>query len=307
MFVLLIFLNTSTVLFQIATLFTPSWVYRDHQYFSLTQCTSCTNLKANWTYECLARESCEKSEDSCTSLTNYYNASAIYTYLQILSIFLGLVFIEKLFLMVFSLNFGSLIFFHIFSFLHLACLITSILSWVFISSVKHSNLSSGSIFSFFTGVWGTLSCIFTNYLVIRHKLEETRKISNESFQICGISVRILILFGILFGVFAFAFTLGAFISKQWVSGDGFSGSLSRCKDCYEVEWMNWSCLKGFYCEVNENSEECKIYGRLSKSESVLIPIVTIAQFLLLLSFQQSGALLIFQDYGYFYMNYVGNI
>lgn len=149
--------------------------------------------------------------------------------------------------------------------------------------------------------------IVTNCLVFRNKPEEIRKLSSGTFQICGIDVRIFVLLGILSGVFALGLNLGAFASKEWVKGEGFSGGLMRCKDCYEVKWMNWRCLEGFYCEVNGDSEECKNYEKLAKAEAVFMPVMIVGQFLLLLSFQQSGALLIFQNYGFFYMNYVRNI
>lgn len=302
--VLLVILNSTTIILQLSTLFISPWVSLENRSYSLTQCTSCSGLKKDWTFECLARESCQEKSSDCSTLTDFFNASKIYAYFQVLSIFFGLLFIEKLFLMVFSLNFGTHSFFHIFSIIHLGSLLASILSWVFVSSVESSVLSFGPIFAFFTAAWAILCFLLTNWKIYNEKAQENIKFIIETSQLCGIDNKVYTFIGLLFGALTLACILLGVINKEWVKGEDFIGSLTKCKDCYEVRWMDWGCMKAYHCEIDKNSEICEVYQKLSKSESAYIPIQIISVFFLLLSFQQGSALLISQHYGCAYLSRV---
>ena len=289
---------------QLGSVFSPTWVSMKDEEFSLVSCVSCKGLKKSSTFECLARETCENQEDSCSTYTDYFNAGRIFTFLQVFSMFFCVLILEKLTLLLYEGSYGSLKFLHIFSFCHLASQIAGLVSWFSLSSTSYEDTLLGPSLSLASIILSSLVLIAANWFVCHLKNTVEPPVLFENGFLCGINAKVHIIFSLSFGFFGLVLIYLGITSDHWVVWDDYKGGLAKCKNCLQVQSMDWDCVQGYYCEINEDSDECKTFGDLSRSSKVFWPLQTLSVLFIMLSFQQGTATLISSKYGWTYMSQV---
>jgi hypothetical protein len=211
---------------------------------------------------------------------------------------------EKLFLTITSSPSGSLLFFQVFSVCHLGSQVAALITWFSITSADFSSCLVGVSLSISAVFISFFAAVISNWALFKGKNEEEMPVIYEEGKLCGINARIHLLIGLILGIMALALIFNGITNENWIIGNDFEGSLSRCKDCLSVKWMNWDCVQGFECEINSNSKDCKTFQDISKSIKFFSPLITLSVLFLMLSFQQGAACLISYQYGWTFMGQV---
>ena len=301
-----VFLIPSIVILalQVATLLTPTWVKYNNETYDLFKCVSCKDLKKSWTFECLARQSCKNQDESCQDFNDLFNSGKTFAFFQIFSIFCGIIVLEKIFLLVSSKSIGNLMFFYLFCLLHFAFAVASLVAWFSMSSAKYSNTLSGPKLAI-----TTIIVIFISYLSmiipIRGSYQGCVVYVETQYQpICKISSKVLLAIGLAFGALSLCLIYIGVINENWVSWNSVEGSLFKCKNCLDFKDSNWVCSQTYFCEIDENSEQCEVYRKVSESSSTFIPLQLLSIFFITLSFQPGAASLLSTHYGWKYISQV---
>lgn len=95
---------------NIASLSHPTWASQGESLeFGLSQCTNCPKANDGWSWECYAQYYCELDNDlgSCKLFNDGYKASYSYLFLEVLSIMLTIMLIEKIIIAILGGDYGS--------------------------------------------------------------------------------------------------------------------------------------------------------------------------------------------------------
>lgn len=289
---------------QVSTLLTPTWVEYNNETYDLFKCVSCKELKKSWTFECLARQSCKNQDDSCQDFNDLFNAGKTFAFFQIFSILCGLIVLEKLFLLISSKPIGNLTFFYLFCLLHFSFAFSSLVAWFSMSSVSYSSTLTGPKLAI-----AAIVIIFISYLsmiipISRSYQASVIYIEGQYKPICKMSSKLLLGLGLIFGALSLCLIYSGVIHENWVSWNSIEGSLFKCKNCLEFKNSNWVCSQTYFCEIDENSEQCEVYKKISKSSTTYIPLQLLSIFFITLSFQPGAASLLSIHYGWKYISQV---
>ena len=198
---------------SIFTIFSKDWSKYNDRTFGLFSCTTCTNLQANWTWECLARVSCELSDTSCGSFLNGYQAGVIYTYLELSSIILGLYLLEKLILMVFHRHSVVKPLLYLSTILHFLSHLLALVSWYLLINPWNSEFSTSSGVAVSIYNCGFISCygILIIYSISRRSHDPSilqEKYENNK-RLLELNPRVCVFIGLLMAVTGGGFIVAA--------------------------------------------------------------------------------------------------
>lgn len=304
----------------IASLSVPNWSeVNGNKQMSLTGCVDCDNLHEDWNFECLARTICEENDElgGCKVYLNLYKSSYAFLILELLSLLMGLLLLEKKLIWLFKKQFaqGSIAYFQagLMLFFHLLATIL----WLVYSKAQWSDCNSTS------DIYKTpcviakvgpglaianiiLMTITLSYFIIvfrkRSALNLQSSVSLKKLLWVKGKLWVIILLGLL--TVTYILILASLTTTKWVSHDNeIEGSLLRCKDCRKVENLSWQCLSGTECEIDGSSSDCKLYKRLYNSGKVFITLESISIIFLLFFAQNLTALIKEVNYGIGGLNY----
>ena len=310
-------LATLNISLIIASLSSESWSkFNSSKVQTLYNCSDCDLLQEDWNFECLARLSCNNSLDPglCSMYSSLYKASFAYLTASLLC---SILFIEKLILLTFGYYIGSRVL-TVGSAVGMALFhVIGTILWFGYTSAGHNcpHVSGSEIPSvcYSTGpVIAIANCVLMGITVVFFSVgfcksevqEEDKTVRGKFLWISIEKWGWVILFFVLAGI---VLKLGSLTVQAWVKSGTFQGSLYRCKDCNEIEWMGWDCLQGTECNINPNSQKCVSYSKLHRASKRFISLEAACVILIALFLQVLTALIMGQDYGNRFMNYVRNI
>jgi hypothetical protein len=280
----------------------------------LLTCHDCGDFKKDWTFECLARSYCELTGEECEFYQDLYFAGYAYTSLELASLMMLWLFYMKVLLLFTGRYPGPKLTLLIPGLLMLIFHTLGILLW-FIYSKAGLDCDSTDFKSrpdICIGR-GPILALINSFLMIFVFILSTWSIYKEALPL-RIEIHpggFLWLSGRTWSKIcltlttAYTFFLFASLSvTDWIHSDNYQGSLSRCKDCQEVEWLSWSCLKSEQCEINDSSSSCKEYKNLSKANEVHLGLQVVSMFLLAYFFQSITSLLNQTLHGPAFLNYL---
>jgi hypothetical protein len=122
--------------------------------------------------------------------------------------------------------------------------------------------------------------------------------------ICKIHSKLILILAIIFGVASLCLIYAGIVHQNWVVFKDFKGNAWRCENCLDFKNADWVCSQHFFCEIDEKSEECKTFKRLSRASDVFFPLEMISVLFLILSFQPGAASLKSMHYGWKYISQV---
>lgn len=321
----LVFLLISTVLLllvlslMISSLSVHSWSkINDKSVMSLIGCIDCKPLNNDWNFECFARSICNENSDLglCKIYTTLYKASFAFYILEIASMIMGILLMEKIAILAMNGDFGSPLSVYFIGSMMLAFHLLAICLWLGITGASWSDcFKTTDIFAtqsvcvldgpkvaianifFITLFLAYFFFIFAKRNVqYLHKVVTLKKLLwiNGRFW-CFVAMGLL-------GITNFVI-LASLVTSSWVTKGQIEGSLTRCLDCTEVDWMGWECLAGTECSINSSSENCDFYSKLSRSSKGFIVLEAMTIICLMFFSQSLTSLVRGRIYGLRFLNY----
>ena len=296
---------------SIFTIFSKDWSKYNDRTFGLFSCTTCTNLQANWTWECLARVSCELSDTSCGSFLNGYQAGVIYTYLELSSIILGLYLLEKLILMVFHRHSVVKPLLYLSTILHFLSHLLALVSWYLLINPWNSEFSTSSGVAVSIYNCGFISCYGILIIYTLSRRNEDPSMPQEKYEnnipLLGLNPRLWVFLGLLTAVIGGGFIMAAISNSSWVETKDINGGLLRCSNCQEVAEIAWVCLAGTECSTNSQSSTCILYQDLADASENYVYLEVLTLVFIMMAAQPLIAVIISREYGFKYLSHVSVI
>lgn len=318
--VVVISLQLLNIALIIASFGHSSWaIFDSSKKLSLFYCSDCEKLKSDWTYECLARSICplEDNSSQCSLYTDLYKSSYSYLILEFTSLLLASLFLEKLIYLSLNKYPGSKVSIYITGISMLAFHTSATIFWFGYSKAgttcSSTNfeerpdlcISYGPALALINIPLMLTTLVFMSCTLRKSEVPLNDEIIfGEFLKISGYGwIWISLLLSVIYAIFM----LASLTVKQWVVADEFKGSLIRCKDCSDVEWLSWNCLQSQYCEINNESKECKDYKDLGKASDIYIGLQAVCFILLAHYFQYLTSVVKGSIYGSVYFNYALSI
>ncbi|OMJ85460.1 hypothetical protein SteCoe_13220 [Stentor coeruleus] len=286
---------------------------------ALATCTDCDKLYTNWNFECFARSICSQDSDLglCQVYKNLYSAGFGFMVLEVASLLMGILMLEKIAILAVHGEFGSSWNFYINGILILVFHLIGICIWIGKSGAKWTGcdktnniystpdicaldgprLSIANIFL----ISLTLSYIF--YLYRKHPvLHIGHTVSfKKIFWIPG-KIWAYIVFALL-GL-SYILIMASTTTNLWISKVSRRGGLLRCENCDDVDDLGWQCLSGRECEIDSESADCDLYHSLSKGSQSYLILQGITVIFLILFAQSLTASIKGRKYGLPILNFI---
>ena len=306
---LLLFFISTSIFLSFLSLFHKHWANANNQEFGLINCSLCKSFAHNWSWECMARESCYNDlVDDCSLYKNGYRGSIAYISFEISSLLIGLILLEKMILFLFKKDFGLPVIFLILLVLHWILHAFAIIFWFYLSNsiFFSSNIISktGPMIAIISLLWQTITDGFIFYRFYKENLAYQPSDFMIQNKCCNISPRIWLSISLALLILTFSLILGSLTSDSWLQSSKYSGNLIKCDNCYPIDNLSWSCLAGTECESNSDSYSCNLYRNISNAGDAFIILSAIALLFLLLAAQPVIASIISRDYGLTFVNIV---
>jgi hypothetical protein len=287
--VLLIIMSGSIVI-NIISLTSPDWGEVYGANYGIFECEPCQEFKKNWSWECMARFTCTNNvEPSCSIYNKGYKAGLAYSYLEIVSIVMGIIALEKLLIMSLNKSYGSPVVFYSVLFLHWSSGLIALSLWFAYTGAQFYDgdikAGTGAITGIIGCVWNTISDLAISISTFKLKFPFAPEIIDFRAKVCKIPSRVCIGISLLLTLISAGFVLASVTSQNWIPRGRYSGSLTRCKNCYDTEELSWTCLAGTECELNSSSDTCSIYSSLSTASTLYLSLSSLTLLFLLLSCQ----------------------
>jgi hypothetical protein len=314
--VVVLLVNISLIIVSLAL---PKWsTINDSKEMSLTGCIDCENFYDDFNFECLARTYCEANEDygTCKVNKNLYKAGYAYLVLEVLSLLMALLLLEKQVIWMFSKEYGHGVLPIILAVLMILFHLAATVLWMILSDSKFSSCGStgdlyktpdvcvghGPIVAITNIILMVGSvCYFIFIYLKRSPLHIYTTITFRKVLWLRGKVWLIILLAVL--VLSYMLILISITTKSWVSENNRTGSLLRCDDCSEVSNLNWECLSGKECSTDDNSDDCSLFRRLSSAGRAYLIFEAMSLIFFMFFAQTLTALIKDLDYGIGILNY----
>jgi hypothetical protein len=288
---------------------------------SLSSCLDCDSLYSNWNFECFAKTYC--NEDSnlglCQLYTNLYRSAFAYYLLEVASLLMGILLLEKVGIMIVRTDYGAPWTVYAAGGLMLAFHLTGVCLWFGLAqaSWSSSSTSTSSIYqtpslAILDGPKVSISNLILMGITVlylftvfyrRPSTQSNKPITLKKFFWIKGRYWIYILLGLL--MISCLLILASLTTPSWVTQYGEEGSLTRCHNCdNKIDWMSWDCLSGRECSIDSFSSSCDFYSKMSNSSKAYIVLETISLFMLILFGQTLTYLISGKQYGINVLNYV---
>lgn len=286
---------------------------------ALYSCSDCGSLKSNWNYECLGRSYCqlEGADSHCSLYTDLYKASYSYLILEFCALVLSLLFLEKLLLICFDRYPGQKFTVILTAvFMLIMHLLGTILWFAYSEAGNHcekTNYARRPDICYSQGPSIAISnCVLMlitiTIFIISYKPQANILIKEFApGSIWWIPRKLIIWISISFLSLSIILMLASLTVKKWVNSENFTGSLTRCEDCDKVEWLSWTCLQSFECEINSDSLFCTDYSELASASKNFVGLQGATFIFISLFIQNLTALSKNQVHGFILTNYVNII
>ena len=304
----------------IVTLSVSNWSeVNGNKQMSLTGCVECDSLREDWNFECLAREICDENNDlgGCKAYSNLYKSGYAFLILELLSLLMGLLLLEKKLIWLFKKQFaqGSIAYFH--AGLMLCFHLLATILWLVFSKAQWSECSStsdiyktpcieakaGPALAIANIILMAITLIYFA-IVFRQRSALNLQSSVSLKKLLWIKGKIWATFLLGLLTITYVLMLASLTTKSWVSYDNeIEGGLLRCKDCDKVENMSWQCLSGTKCEIDSSSSDCKLYKRLNNAGKAFITFESVSIIFLFFFAQNLTTLIKEVNYGIGGLNY----
>lgn len=305
---------------QILSLALPKWsTVNDSKSMSLTGCLDCENFFDDYNFECLARTYCEQNEDygSCKVNKSLYKAGYAYLVLEVLSLLMALLLLEKQVIWMLNLELGQSVILYVLAGLMLIFHLLGTILWIVFSEAKFMDCGttkdiydtpdvcigqgpSVAIANIFI-ISASVSYFFFIFLRRSPLHIQTTVTYSKVLWLKGKAWLIIFLFVL---IISYTLILVSITTKNWVSNDDIHGSLLRCEDCDDISDLGWSCLSGKECSTDDNSDDCKLYRRLSTSSSSFMILEGMSLITLIFFAQTLTGLIKDLNYGVSLLNYL---
>ena len=292
-------------------------VFDGSENLGLFSCADCENLKSDWSFECLARSFCPMDGQSskCSLYTDLYKSSYSYLILEFASLIMASLFLEKIVYLCINRYPGPKTTIYVSGILMIIFHTSATILWFIYSeaglscsSTDFKNrpeicIGTGPAIALANIPLMLITILFLAYIQTKSDLPCQKEISPGDFlKISGTSwIWICLFISFIYS----GLILASLTIKKWVVSDDFEGSLIRCKDCSEVEWLSWNCLKSQYCDINQDSRQCKDYKELAHASDYFIIlqgvcIILVAHFIQYLTAIAKGTLYgtVLANYGF---------
>ncbi|CAG9314728.1 unnamed protein product [Blepharisma stoltei] len=315
---------------NIASLSHPTWVSQGSSLeFSLTKCTNCPSSNDQWSWECYAQYYCELNDDlgDCKLFKDGYKASYAYLFLEVLSLMLTVMLIEKLIIAGTGGDYGSPMLIYIISSFVFICHLLATIIWFGLSKASWSGSCDSTknpttdtdrpdfcaeggpaiaIANIFINAFAVVAVFF--FMCKRDRLTDGVRLGVEDGKWLCLPTRywMFITLSLLFT--GIIFLLAAIGEDSWVKRDPrahhMHGSLLRCKDCIaDYDWVGWDCLAGNECDSDSSSGACHLFKHLRDSSSAFVTLAGITVVLIAMFIQVVSGILSGRDYGIRILNY----
>ena len=307
------------VCLMISSLAVTSWsLINNKAKMSLGGCKDCDPLSTSWNFECFARSICSENSDLglCGLYTTLYHSAYAFFVLEVASLLMALLLLEKIAILAVKGDFGSpwgvyatggLVFvFHILA----TCL------WLGMSGARWGSCSSttdlyltpslcvldgpklaiANIF-FITAFLGYFFYVFQKRTVLhQHQVIVLKKFLWLRGKYWGVIAMLLMCVGVFI-------ILASLTTTSWVTQGELQGSLMRCHDCGDVNWMGWECLAGTECDTNSSSYNCGFYRKMATGSRGFVVLEAMTLISLILFSQSLTGLIRGRAYGIWFLNY----
>ncbi|OMJ88670.1 hypothetical protein SteCoe_9374 [Stentor coeruleus] len=283
---------------------------------SLFSCTDCEQLQDNWNFECLARTTCENDSKlgECNLYKDLYKGSFAFLVLEFGSLLMSLLFLEKLIFLILKFPSGPRVSFLGVSIFMLIFHVTGTITWFSYTNagincpIEKNNNTRPSVCMNTGSNISIANCILMGGTIILFIISYLKTItSDSSFYIhkkfIWISGTIWLWTSLVFAFITLILMLGSLTVKNWIKFQGSLGSLFRCDNCDSVQWMSWSCLQGTACEINNDSNDCKLYRKLAHASDYFLSLQSLSLILFALYIQSLTVFIKCKVYGNKYLNY----
>ena len=184
-----------SILLSLISLLHPNWAKIDELEFGLVNCSICKVFASNWSWECMARESCYNNfEQDCGTYKNGYQGTYSYILFEVPSLIMGFFVLEKLIILFFNRNFGNRVIFYIFLFLHWILHLLATIIWFSYSNSEFSSAriisKTGPIIAITNIIWQTLTDLIIFYSIHKEQIENEPSCFIEDIKCCKINPRI---------------------------------------------------------------------------------------------------------------------
>lgn len=308
------------LLLNIGLIFTSfghsNWaVFDESEKLSLFACADCEGLKPDWSFECLARSICpmDGQNSKCSLYTDLYKSSYSYLILEFASLLMASLFLEKIIFLCINRYPGPKITIYFSGIFMLIFHTSATILWFIYSEAGLSCPSTdfkdrpeicigyGPAIALANIPLMLITVLFLACSLSKSDLPYQKEIIPGDFLKISGSFWIWVCL-IISGLYS-ALILASLTIKKWVVSDDFEGSLIRCKDCTEVEWLSWNCLKSQYCDINQDSKQCKDYKELANASDYFIILQAVCFILIAHYIQYLTAIVKGTLYGTVFTNY----